>query len=251
MNFEHCTITDVLGVLAFTRAPVAYATPPQKHAAISYRIRGCSEFRSGDENVFAGSGDFLYVPSGVSYSQSNREQEELISIHFLCDSVPSERILRLTPANPAYCASLMEQIRRVWEEKGIGRRPRLLSLLYLLLAEFSEPHPGVIREAEKTLCRRASDPSLSMTELARECGMSDSGFRRAFEEEFGISPKQYLSRIRLSRADALLRQGEFTVSETAERCGFSDMKYFQRVYRAYFGITPGTVRRSCASRRIR
>lgn len=250
MNFEHCTITDVLGVLAFTRAPVAYATPPQKHAAISYRIRGCSEFRSGDENVFAGSGDFLYVPSGVSYSQSNREQEELISIHFLCDSVPSERILRLTPANPAYCASLMEQIRRVWEENGVGRRPRLLSLLYLLFAEFSEPRPGVIREAEKTLCRRASDPLLSISDLARESGMSDSGFRRAFAEEFGSSPKKYLSRLRLSHADTLLRQGEFTVEEAAKRCGFSDVKYFQRVYRAYFGVTPGAVKRASEKRRI-
>lgn len=42
MNFEACTVMEVLIVLAFTRAPVAYATAPQDFVTVSYRIRGAS-----------------------------------------------------------------------------------------------------------------------------------------------------------------------------------------------------------------
>lgn len=251
MNFEQRTILEPVSVLAFTREPVAYATPPQEHAAISYRVRGGAVFRFLDESVCVRSGDFLYVPPGLSYCQSNAEQEELISVQFICDRREGERICRLTPADPAYCAALMEQMYRAWQENGIGRRPRLLSLLYLLLAELSEPKPGVIREAEHTLCRRFSDPDLSVEEVVRESGMSESGFRRAFIGEFGVSARKYLCRVRLSHADALLRQGEFPVEKVAQCCGFSDVKYFQRVYRAHYGVTPGTVRRACRKQPLR
>ncbi|MBN2712230.1 MAG: helix-turn-helix transcriptional regulator, partial [Planctomycetes bacterium] len=54
----------------------------------------------------------------------------------------------------------------------------------------------------------------------------------------GISPSEYLQRLRMQRAFSLLRSSQMSVKEIAYACGFSDPAYFSRCIRDASGLTP-------------
>lgn len=87
----------------------------------------------------------------------------------------------------------------------------------------------------------AGDPSI--TDLARECRLSDSYFFRAFKQATGATPHRWLMRRRLERAKELLRDGELALSEVALVCGFSDQSHLSRYFARAEGYGPGKWRR--------
>ena len=79
---------------------------------------------------------------------------------------------------------------------------------------------------------------LTVDELAREAGMSSRRFAAVFRQVCGRSPMDYVIEVRLDRAAELLREGRLTVSEVAERTGFSSVHYFSRIFRRRRGVAP-------------
>ena len=71
----------------------------------------------------------------------------------------------------------------------------------------------------------------SVGELAAVCGMSRSRFARQFHEAAGCPPAQYLNRLRIARAQELLRQGRL-VQDIAVEVGYSSQPAFTRAFRA-------------------
>ena len=83
-----------------------------------------------------------------------------------------------------------------------------------------------------------AEGAVSVDELARMCGMSDTYFRKLFVSEFGVTPQQYISRLRLGAATELLQSGYYTVSEIASRCGFNNINYFSTFIKKETGLSP-------------
>ena len=48
----------------------------------------------------------------------------------------------------------------------------------------------------------------------------------------------YVTRLRMHKADGLLREGKYSVREVAEMVAFSDPFYFSKVYKKYYGYLP-------------
>ena len=61
---------------------------------------------------------------------------------------------------------------------------------------------------------------------------------RLFRKYTGVSPAAYLSGLRLEHAAELLKSPECSITETAFRCGFSNLAYFSRVFRQKYGLSP-------------
>ena len=87
------------------------------------------------------------------------------------------------------------------------------------------------------------DGDISLTELARECGLSTSHFSRAFRRTMATTPHQWLLVCRIEMAKQLLRSGTSSLSEIALACGFADQSHFTRVFSRLSGISPGAWRR--------
>ena len=75
---------------------------------------------------------------------------------------------------------------------------------------------------------------LDLNSLAESCNMSKYHFTRVFKLTKGESPMQYLKNYRLSIADVLIRQGNYSIKEAAYLSGFSDVSYFSRLYKNRF-----------------
>jgi AraC family transcriptional regulator len=87
----------------------------------------------------------------------------------------------------------------------------------------------------------AQDPSLE--EIARECGLSSGYFARAFKRSTGISPHQWLTKMRVDRAKDLLKDPRCELADIALLCGFVDQSHFTRVFSRNEGYSPGRWRR--------
>jgi AraC-like DNA-binding protein len=83
----------------------------------------------------------------------------------------------------------------------------------------------------------------SLSEVARTVNLSSEHFHRLFHAVSHTTPHQYALARRMTLAKTLLAEGLLTVAEVAEQCGYDDAFYFARVFRRYFGVSPGRVRR--------
>lgn len=85
---------------------------------------------------------------------------------------------------------------------------------------------------------RHYDEQIASKDLAGMAGLSVSQFERRFREAFGVSPRQYLLRIRIDTAARLLASTEQTVSEIAIACGFHDHAHLSKSFRKMMHVTP-------------
>lgn len=82
-----------------------------------------------------------------------------------------------------------------------------------------------------------SDENLGVEFMAAHLKMSRTGLYALVHEAFDMTPANYILQCRLERAVELLDQGK-KVREVSFRCGFSDPKYFSKVFRKYKGVLP-------------
>ncbi|WP_437922423.1 AraC family transcriptional regulator [Sphingobacterium sp. LRF_L2] len=79
---------------------------------------------------------------------------------------------------------------------------------------------------------------LSVDKISNKAGMSKSALCRAFKNELGVSPMEFVIRERLTYAKHMLRITK-SVKETCFSVGFSDVNYFIRLFKQREGLTPG------------
>jgi AraC family transcriptional regulator len=85
------------------------------------------------------------------------------------------------------------------------------------------------------------DPSIA--ELSRECEISAGYFARAFRLSLGITPHQWITKKRISRAKSLMTKSDESLAEISLMCGFVDQSHFGRHFLTEEGISPGRWRR--------
>lgn len=94
---------------------------------------------------------------------------------------------------------------------------------------------------------RKLDRKISNAELAKGAGTSARGLERAFLRDYGLSPQQYLRRLRMQTACQLLVDTRSSLAQISGKCGFADQSHFTREFRRLTGLTPRAYRITYAS----
>lgn len=84
---------------------------------------------------------------------------------------------------------------------------------------------------------RNFDDDFTVSDLARDVGMSMFHFTRVFTALMGEPPHRYRLRARLDAARRMLRDGR-SVTETCYACGFGNLSHFSRSFVRRFGHAP-------------
>lgn len=87
-----------------------------------------------------------------------------------------------------------------------------------------------------------ADPNLTVTVLAERFDFSISYLSRAFKQATGVRLNDYIHAVRVSHAQALLRDTDIPICQIAGMVGFSSSSAFIRAYRTSEAITPGSYR---------
>lgn len=85
---------------------------------------------------------------------------------------------------------------------------------------------------------------ITIDDIAACSHVSRRHFFRLFEQAVGLAPMEYLKKVRLQKAAAMLLTTNSNVTEVAFACGFNDSNYFSSLYHKEFGMSPSRFKRS-------
>ena len=101
----------------------------------------------------------------------------------------------------------------------------------------------IVGAALDSIHREPSHP-WTISELAKQCGVSRSLFSKRFTECMDESPMQYVRRWRMSLATRLMRDESLELEEIANLVGYTSQYAFSRAFKDVTGSPPGQFRRS-------
>lgn len=234
----------VLGVYHFTWAGQNGFSGLRPFHALSLRLKGDARLTQETETVEAHTGDLLFVPANCPYHMVAK-QEEVMVIHFeSADPLPAS-IRLFTPVHQEYYRKLFEEMEYLFRLRPPGYALECRARLYQLAAAIerdaqtqSVAGRDALARAEEYMREHFADASLSVGRLAEYAGVSEVYFRRIFSARYGEAPVRYLRRLRLDYALELLRSGYYSVTEVAEKSGFSSPYYFSAFVKAQTGASP-------------
>ena len=79
---------------------------------------------------------------------------------------------------------------------------------------------------------------IKASDLADACNMSETHFRRIFDDYVDMSPMDYVNLCRVQSACDIMKRGSESMDLVAEKCGFSGVSTFNRNFKKFLGITP-------------
>ena len=79
---------------------------------------------------------------------------------------------------------------------------------------------------------------IKMSDVADECGLSESHFRRIFEESMSMKPLDYLNMIRIDKACELMQTTDYAMEEIGFRVGYQTPSTFNRNFKKLTSKTP-------------
>ncbi len=113
--------------------------------------------------------------------------------------------------------------------------------------EASAPAAGGIQAVYQYLSENYA-ASISLDNLCFLFGMNKTTLCQSFKAEYGTTILDHINTLRLHEAKALLRAQNLTVTEIADRVGFSSVHYFCRFFKKHTGLTPQQYASSVLSR---
>lgn len=232
------------------------------HIAIAMVVAGTFQYRSAAGCDLMTPGSLMLGNSGQCFECGHEHAcgDRCISFHYSPEHferiteqgagrphrfgllrVPPVR--ELSPLLVRACARLGRSPSRAWEEISVE-----LAGIALQLAQGEparEPAASTVSRVTRVVRRieRDLDSHSCLADLAKEAGLSLYHFLRTFEQLTGVTPHQYVRRIRLQAAAAQLVCSETRVLDVALDCGFGDVSNFNHAFREEFGVSPRQFRR--------
>lgn len=100
--------------------------------------------------------------------------------------------------------------------------------------------------ARKMIRDRASEPT-TIADIARELDLSRFTFTRRFLAAAGITPHQFMSKIRIERSKEQLRRTTWSIERIGAENGFGSIAHFSHAFRTIVGCTPTAYRAMASS----
>lgn len=114
--------------------------------------------------------------------------------------------------------------------------PEVIDSLRASLAPWQE------RKAKQMIEERLVE-GISIAEIAKTLGISQSCFVRSFKRSSNYTPHQWLIMRRIDRAIELMRHTRSRIGDIAVSVGFADQSHFNRIFMDRMGVSPGAWRR--------
>lgn len=105
------------------------------------------------------------------------------------------------------------------------------------------PHGKEMFDAQLYINEHVEE-KLSVAALATKYNFCEKHFRALFEKVLGCPPKQYIQRVKIERAYALLKNTTLSVAEIADRLQYASPHHLSNVFKKEYGISPTECRKS-------
>lgn len=108
----------------------------------------------------------------------------------------------------------------------------------------SDQDNNPVSEVIRFVRERMSEP-MTVADLAHRVRMSPSALTNVFAEATGMGPYQFVKRMRLDQASALLIEKDLNVSEVGRQVGYTSLSHFINEFKRFYGTTPRAYAAQC------
>lgn len=232
------------------------------HYIFQYTLSGKGEIEIENDlfTLQAGDGFLIEVPGENCYRLPDSSSEwEFIYIEFSKESEALWRhIMNLT--EPIFHLSAeVEFISTFWrtysavindEVSDIYQNSKYAyELLMEIISYFTKSKNQKLLPTKIELCKefieRHFNDNIGLDDMALASNSSKFHLMRSFQKETGMTPGDYLAKVRIENAIKLVVfSGDLKLEEVASLCGFSSANYFGKVFKKHTGKTPADFRKS-------
>lgn len=156
--------------------------------------------------------------------------------------------LRLFSSAEGLQQKLKEQLeKRIIEATGIEELKKLLvqhvcENMEQMIGDSKSNLSPAIRTAKIFIANNYKQ-DIGLSDVAGVVNLSSVYFSGLFKKEIGENFVDYLNRVRIDAAKVLLKDVRNNIGEIAGQCGFSDTRYFAKIFKRSVGITPSDYRK--------
>ena len=223
---------------------------------ITYVIEGKAKYIIGDQEYIVRKGDLICIPKNT-YRAASTIPEDLMESYAtnicLCDQYGKDITLPFPVISHIgilpQLISLFHDIHGGWVQKDFGYMLKIRGILCMILyqlsnlllneKDLSQEDPR-IKNSIQYMNSHYAEP-LSIELLANQFHLHPVYYGNLFQSTMNMTFKQYLTSLRLNSAENMLKSGEYSVSEVALQCGFSDIFYFSKLFKQKKGISPSSL----------
>ncbi len=202
-------------------------------------------YRGKKGEVLSDKNHAVLLPMGSSYSLCGLADGWFPLINFTCtEDFICNDIVKIPLSDPEQCFSLFRQLQA--QSFISNNRAGTMAMFYMLIKQICKPNLQKKRPLIKAISYledHISDPDLSENALCEASKVSGAWLRRLFAETYKVSPKQMILQKRLQMAQHLLTEYDYSINDTAAKCGFSDIYHFSKFFKSRTGISPTQYRR--------
>lgn len=236
-NFDGLSF-QILTIDRFLHNEGTYSVKARPYAALSFRVSGKGDFTIGDKNLSVKPGDVLFIPANLPYEVEYSVSESIVIHLESCNYCEAEAFF---VEDPYELSLLFLRLLEEWQERHSVNGAK--SSVYGILEKIERDKMVSIEKTAFARCLQYietnfGDPSLDIGAVCNEGFISVSSLQRAFLQHFGMSPMQYVIKLRMDKALGLLMKNRLSVKEISSLCGFSDEKYFSRAFKKRYGYPP-------------
>ncbi len=104
-------------------------------------------------------------------------------------------------------------------------------------SDFSEP----VEQIRALIMRNYSNSDFALDQAMGQLPFNYDYLRKLFKKEMGATPLEYMTKLRMKKAEVMLTAlggKDYSMAEIASLCGYDDALYFSRVFKKTYGISP-------------
>ena len=198
-------------------------------------------------SLLVGQNELIYIPQHSSYTVSSTIPGGCYAINFTLAQEVNIPPFIFKPKNLSAIVNYFKSTVKTWQAKKTAYHMECKANLYKIIAllqneyhmqYISPKNKDAILPAIELIHKRYQSESLSISELAKSCGISENYFRIIFKNIYGTSPQKYINSLKIAHFKELLASGLCSISEAAEMSGYTDLCYFSRAFKKAEGMTP-------------
>jgi AraC-like DNA-binding protein len=251
MGMKNIIVTEIyriafVGKAEYSEKTTAFSMKNLRYHELIFTLSGNSTVYFNDQTLHTPPNSIRYLPAGnyTKYVVDRQERGECIDI-FFSSNEPLDQEAFVIQMHNEKIATLFKKIFSLWVQKDEGYYMECVSILYNILAQMQknsylpDAHLQKIQPAIEYIQNNflSKDP-ITTEKLVSVCKISYSYIKKLFALKYKISPKRYILQLKMNYACDLLQCGEYTVSQVAEQCGYSDIYTFSHQFKSEFGISP-------------
>ena len=191
-------------------------------------------------------GDVVAIPPREIHCNISQEGFTNIHMRMADPSFPYRNAFRVADDAKSHLKMAFDEA-KVYFVTDIKHRDVILAALgelissYLIVYRSNNEFSRSVEQIRALIFANYSRCDFALDEAIREMPFHYDYLRKLFKKEMGVTPLEYMTNLRMKKAETMLVAmwgRDYSVAEIGALCGYDDALYFSRVFKKHFGCSP-------------